>query len=73
MCASPVPKTPGGGKSPSPDLGSKRTRTRVQRVVWDESDESDEDGGQSQSSIVPGHRVCMEAHDESDEPGAMSD
>ena len=47
MCASPVPKTPGGSKSPSPDLGSKRTRSRVQRVVWDESDESDEPGAMS--------------------------
>jgi hypothetical protein len=29
MSASPVPKTPGGSKSPSPDLGSKRTRART--------------------------------------------
>ena len=50
MCASPVPKTPGGGKSPSPDLGSKRTRARVQQM--EASDDSDEEGAQSQISIV---------------------
>ena len=42
LCASPVPKTRGGSKSPSPDLGSKRTRARVQRM--EASDESDEEG-----------------------------
>ena len=50
MCVSPVPKTPGGSKSPSPDLGSKRTRARVQQM--EASDDSDEEGAQSQISIV---------------------
>ena len=45
MCASPVPKTPGGSKTPSPDLGSKRTRARVQQM--EASDDSDEGGGES--------------------------